>query len=111
MPYDRTDWISGYGTFGIIFGQLYHTPISQMHFWACGLADGDQLDLSDWFQEVLTVHATFNAEDLINVAGGNAINVVISGANNNIIRPFKTSGYTVDYLVIGHKAEGGAGFE
>ena len=111
MPHDRTTYVSGYGDFGILFYQLYHSPASEMKFWACGLADGDWIDLSDYLQEIFTVQATFNADDLRNVGKIRAINVVISGANSTIIRPFNTSGYTVDYQVTGHKAEGGAAFE
>ena len=111
MPHDRTDYMSGYGDFGMLFGQLYHTPASIMHFWACGLADGDQLDLSDYFEEVFTVQATFNSEDYATTGHGRPVDVVISGANSNIIRVFFTSGYRVDYEVVGHKAEGGAAFD
>ncbi|GAG93468.1 unnamed protein product, partial [marine sediment metagenome] len=35
--------------------------------------------------------------------------VIVSGAT--ILMPYFTSGYTVNYVVFGHKTEGGAAFE
>jgi len=110
MPYDRTDYMSGWNN-EIIFGQLYHTPVSILVFWACGMADEDYFDVSEYLQEVYTVEATFNSADYAAAGGGHAIDVVISGANNTLILPYFTSGYTVNYVVFGHKAEGGAAFE
>ena len=106
---NETHLISGYGdSHEMLFGQLYHTPASIMKFWACGISDGDYIDLSDYFEEVYTVQATFNSEAL----GGGlvpAINVIVSGMVD--IMPYGTSGFKVDYEVTGHKTEGGAGFE
>ena len=109
MP-DYTRYMSGWNG-EIIFGQLYHTPVSILEFWACGIADGSYFDVSDYMQEVYSVQATFNSPDYQAAGGGNAVNVVISGANNTILVPYFTSGYTVNYMVFGHKTEGGAAFE
>ncbi|GAG87857.1 unnamed protein product, partial [marine sediment metagenome] len=38
MP-DYSDRMSGWNN-EIIFGQLYHTPVSILVFWACGMSDG-----------------------------------------------------------------------
>ena len=107
---DYSHYMSGWNG-EIIFGQVYHTPVSQLIFWACGITDGNHLDVSDYLQEVYTVEATFNSPDYRDAGGGNAINVVISGANNTLLFPYFTSGYTVNYVVFGHKTEGGAAFE
>jgi len=105
---DRTSYISGWNG-QLVFGQLYHTPVSIMVFWACGLSDGDYIDLSDYFQEIYTVEATFNSNNARGVNDLNAVNVYISGST--VIMPYNTSGYSVNYVVFGHKAEASDGFQ
>lgn len=111
---DRTDHMSGWESVnGIIFGQVYHTPASQMFFWIGGLNDGDHVDLSDYFEDICTAKI-----QLMSGACANLSRTPIampSGVGN--VHPmtnlyfYCTSGLKIDVMVVGHKAEGGAAFE
>ena len=108
---DKTDYISGWGN-GVIFGQVYHTPYSVMWFRLSGINDGDYVDLSDWFQNVYSVHATANSD----AGGTDNLSVQISGTYPNntgtvIIFHDPNSGVIYDFEVLGHKAEAGDGFQ
>lgn len=110
---DRTDYmVEYYGYDDVIFGQVYHSPVSLMAFRLSGLSNGDHVDLSPWLQCVYTVHATRNSD-----AGGDAetISIQISGTYPNNCGPVvifhdpEFSGI-YDFTVLGHKAENGTGF-
>jgi len=112
MVHDRTDYASGFDC-GFIFGQLYHTPVSILEFWACGIADGDWIYLDNLthmdgtvgLQTIYSVQATYNTADYTDfsgIIGQPPIDVFISGV---AIFPFHTSGLRVNYLVFGHKSE------
>ena len=108
---DYSHYMSGWNG-ELIFGQLYHTPVSEMVFWACGMANGNHFDLTPWFQEVYSVEATFNSRNYALYAGrvGRAVDVWICGVTTTIM-PYYTSGYHVNYHVFGHKAECGTAFD
>ena len=112
MPSDLTSKISGWGN-GVIFGQIYHTPYSKLIFRLSGISNGDYVDLSDYFQEVYSVHATPNS-DANNTA--DTLSVTISGTYPNntgtvVIFNDPLAGVIYDFEVIGHKAECGDAFE
>ena len=96
------------GTDDQIFGQVYSTPVSIMWFRLSGVANGDYVDLSTWFQCVYSVHAVAN-----NDQGGTAdtFSVQISGtypANCGpviILHDPRVATTIYDFMVIGHKAE------
>ena len=110
MPHNETHMMSGWNG-ELIFGQLYHTPVSEMVFWSCGIANGDWFQLSPWFQEIYSVEATFNSQDYMTTGKGRPVNVFISGTAQTVILPYFTSGYKVNYHVFGHKAECGSAFD
>jgi len=109
MPYDRTTYASGWGDWGMIFYQLYHTPISELKFWVCGLADGDYIDLSDWFEELFTAHASFcniNGTVVPTAAQHSNLGIILaSGGNAAWVQIFHSSGLRLDVQVTGHKVE------
>jgi len=97
----------------IIFGEIYHTPASQMWFRLSGIANSDYINLSAWFQCVYSVHFYRNSD-----AGGavDTMSVQISGTVPNNCGPvliFHDPDLTevYDFHVIGHKALAGTGFQ
>lgn len=92
----------------VIFGQIYHTPASQMWFRLSGLADADYVDLSPWFQCVYSVHFYRNTDA---AGAADTLGVQISGVVPNNCGPVlifhnPDIDETYDFQVIGHKAMG-----
>ena len=109
------DYGDGYGP--VIFGQIYHTPVSIMIFRLSGVNDGDYVDLSPWLQCVYSVHFS-PISDIGDV--DNQASVQISGTYPNncgpviIFHDFDNpvpSGTIWDITVYGHKAECGSAFD
>ena len=86
---------------GLIFGQLYHTPVSILEFWGT-FNDGDFVDLGDYFQNIYSVFVTPNQD-----ASGVAPSAMISGSTYVIF--YDGSGLVQNVLVFGHKAENAVG--
>jgi len=112
---DQTDNMMVYGDgYGPdLFGQVYHTPVSQLWFRLSGISSGDYVNLSGWFQCVYSVHASPNSD---RAGSGYDISIIISGTYPTNCGPIiifdRLSGVhnIHDFQAIGHKAEYGRAF-